>query len=105
MDQRIHAFAYQTGVRSEYQNDGLCGVRFGDKTVDVRCFDGGHEQRSCPGRTAARSDALQTRDRFNLWDKSYYDPATKCAASRERIFSAITLAALFSASRRPRSPA
>ena len=81
--QRVDALAHQTGVGTEYQHDRLRRIGFGDKTVDVGGFDGGHERRG----------------------GNRHVPATKYDASRERIFSAITLAARFSASRRPRSPA
>ena len=72
-------FRVQAGVGAEDQHDGLRGVWISDETVDVSGFDGSH-------------------------DAAYnYVPATKNEASRVK-YPAISLAARFSASRKPRSP-
>ena len=95
-DQRIDTLAHQAGIGAIDQHDRHARIGFGDEAIDVGGFDGGHGSLVPDLRcTVSRCIASGTG----------YVPATKYDARRLRMFSEIDLAARFSASRRPRSPA
>ena len=40
--ERIHAFAHETGIRSEHERDRPRGIRPRDELVDLECFERDH---------------------------------------------------------------